>query len=136
MTSIGIWNVGVDVPIAYRRRRNHAIVLCGRRNRLFIVTARWILALGDGFFACARRESRRDSKVGTVADNRQDQSQDDYCADAAFKHLLSPTVLLLKNPVSADMVPDKAEGTSGRKINSQDNFAATLPRPFRGRGEI
>ena len=110
MTGIGIWNVGVDVLIAYRRRRNHAIVLCGRRNRLFIVTAGWILALGNGFFFCARRESRRDGEVGTVADKREDQSQDDHCACAEQKHLLSPIVLLLKNPLSADMVPDKAKG--------------------------
>ena len=63
MTGIGVWNVGVDVLIAYRRRRNHAIVLCGRRNRLSIVTAGRVLALGNGFFTCARRESRRDSIV-------------------------------------------------------------------------
>ena len=76
MTGIGVWNVGVDVLIAYRRRRNHAIVLCGRRNRLFIVSARRVLSLGNGFFTRARRKSRRDSEVGTGADNREDQSQD------------------------------------------------------------
>ena len=49
MTSIGVWHVSVDVLIADRRRRNHAIVLPWRRNGFFIVTARRILALGNGF---------------------------------------------------------------------------------------
>src|SRR5262245_5612776 len=105
MTGIGVWHVGVDVLIAYRWRCDHAIVLCWRRGRLFSVAARRILALRNGFFTCALRLSRRDSEVGTVADNRQRQSQDDRGADAAQKHLLSPTVLSLEKPRLGRMVP-------------------------------
>src|SRR5262245_30193925 len=98
MTGIGVWHVGVDVLIAYRWQCDHAVVLCWRRGLCFSVAARRILTLGNGFFTCALRLSRRDSEVGAVADNRQDQSQDDHCADAAQKHLLSPTVLSLEKP--------------------------------------
>src|SRR5262245_15971227 len=98
MTSIGVWHVSVEVLIAYRRRRNHAVVLPWRRNGFFVVTARRILALGNGFFTGALRVRRRDSEVGAVADNGEDQCQDEHCAHAEPTHLLSPTVFSLEKP--------------------------------------
>src|SRR5262245_5480556 len=106
MTGIGVWHVGVDVLIAYRWRCDHAVVLCWRRGRLFRVAARRILTLRNGFFPCTLCRRKRDGECGTIADNRQDQSQDDRCADAAQKHLLSPTVLSLEKPRLGRMVPD------------------------------
>src|SRR5262245_44037403 len=102
MTGTRVWNVGVDVLIARRWRRNHAVVLRWRRNGFFIVVAGRILTLGNGFFICALRVRRRDSEVGTVADEREDQSQDHHCAYAPPKHLLSPTVSLLRKPAFTD----------------------------------
>src|SRR5262245_41828668 len=112
MTGIGVRDVGVDVLIADRRRRDHAVVLRGRRNWLFVVVAGRVLALGNGFFARGAGESRRHGKARAAADKRQDQSQDEHGAEP--KHLPSPTVL--RGTGGRRHGSGSARGTSGGKL--------------------